>query len=56
MENFYSKSAKECLAELKSSTDGLTTEEARKRLAENGENKLPEKKNSSFIVDMYQFL
>ena len=57
MENFYSKSAKECLAELNSSTDGLTTEEAGKRLAENGENKLPEKKNSSFIVKFFkQFL
>lgn len=54
MENFYSKSVSESLTELKSSEQGLSTEEAQKRLAVYGENKLPEKKNSSFIVKFFK--
>lgn len=54
MENYFSKSASESLAELNSSENGLTHEEAQKRLAEYGENKLPEKKNSSFIVKFFK--
>ncbi|MBQ8425618.1 MAG: calcium-translocating P-type ATPase, PMCA-type [Clostridia bacterium] len=50
MKNYYDLSAKDTLDDLKSSESGLTHEEAQKRLQEYGENKLPEKKNSSFIV------
>ena len=56
MSNFFSKTISETFAELKTSYDGLSEEEASKRLFENGENKLKEtKKTSMFIKFLSQF-
>lgn len=54
--SFYSKSKDEVLKQLKSSQDGLSSEEAQKRLEQNGENKLAEgKKTSLFMRLLAQF-
>ena len=47
--NFYSNSKDEVLAELKSTTDGLTTAEANSRLEKNGPNKLAEPKKDGIV-------
>ena len=46
---FYLQSIEETLRELKTGNSGLTSEEAEKRLAENGKNKLAEAKKESVI-------
>ena len=46
---FYLHDSSEVLAEVKSSVEGFTTEEANKRLEENGKNKLAEGKKMSII-------
>ncbi|MBO5850806.1 MAG: HAD-IC family P-type ATPase, partial [Clostridia bacterium] len=46
---FYLHESSEVLAEVKSSVDGFTTEEAQKRLEANGKNKLAEGKKMSLI-------
>ena len=48
--SFYSKSKDEVLKQLNSSKDGLSTEEAGKRLEQNGENKLAEGKKVSLMM------
>ncbi len=50
MKTFYNKSIQDTYKELKTSHNGLSTQEAEKRLAENGENKLKEAKKKSIIV------
>ena len=47
--SFYLKEATSVLAEMKSSTQGLSTAEAEKRLAENGKNKLKEPEKESLF-------
>ncbi len=47
---FYQKSVEETLVELKSSRHGISLEEARRRLAENGPNELQEKKRKPLIA------
>lgn len=47
--NFYSNSKDEVLAELKSTTDGLTTADANARLEKNGPNKLAEAKKDGIV-------
>ena len=46
----YSKTREEVLRELQSSTLGLSAEEAKKRLAKFGSNKLPEQKGRSLVA------
>jgi len=46
---FYNKSIEEVKKELKTSSNGLTTKEAIKRINENGKNVLPKKKKDSVI-------
>ena len=46
---FYLKSIEETLRELKTGNAGLSSEEAEKRLAENGKNKLAEAKKESLV-------
>ena len=50
MKSFYNKSISETLKELKTSNNGLTDEEAAKRLAENGENSLEAKKKTNYFL------
>ena len=47
---WFTKSVDETLSEVKSSTEGLTSVEAERRLKENGANVLPHKKPKSFFV------
>lgn len=47
--NWYKKTKKEVLDELKTSTDGLNIKEVNNRLNKYGKNILPKKKNDSFI-------
>ena len=47
---WYTKSSDFALKELKASTDGLSGNEAEKRLKEYGENILPQKKPKPFIL------
>ena len=47
--NFYSNSKDEVLAELKSTSDGLTTADANARLEKNGPNKLAEAKKEGIV-------
>ena len=51
---YYSESVEEVLAEVKSSAEGLTGEEAAARLAEYGKNKLAEKKKIPLIVRFFK--
>lgn len=54
--NYYNKKVEELYKELNTSINGLTEEEASKRLEEYGENKLAErKKKSNFIIFLNQF-
>ena len=46
---YYLKSREEVLEEVKSNANGLTTEEAEKRLNENGKNKLKEAKKDGIF-------
>lgn len=46
---FYNKSIEEIFKELKTSIEGLTSEEASKRLKEYGKNELPKKKKDSVL-------
>jgi len=50
MKSFYSKSVNETLKELNTTSNGLTSEEAKKRLAENGENSLEHKKKTNYFL------
>lgn len=52
--NYHSNSVDFALKTVKSSVDGLTSEEAKQRLQEYGENVLPQKKPKSFIVMFLQ--
>ncbi len=47
--NYYLKSTDETLEEVKSTANGLSTEEAERRLAANGKNKLAEPEKRTFI-------
>ena len=47
---FYLESGKDALTKLGSSEKGLSSEEAQKRLSENGRNKLAEAKGKSVFV------
>ena len=54
--NFYNKKVEQLYKELNTSINGLTEEEASKRLEKYGENKLVErKKKSNFIIFLNQF-
>ena len=54
--NYYNKKVEELYKELNTSINGLTKEEASKRLEKYGENKLAErKKKSNFIIFLAQF-
>ena len=54
--NYYNKKVEQLYKELNTSINGLTEEEASKRLEEYGENKLAErKKKSNFIIFLNQF-
>ena len=54
--NYYNKKVEELYKELDTNINGLTEEEANKRLEEYGENKLAErKKKSNFIIFLNQF-
>ena len=54
--NYYNKKVEQLYKELNTSINGLSTEEASKRLEEYGENKLAErKKKSNFIIFLNQF-
>ena len=54
--NYYNKKVEELYKELNTNINGLTEEEASKRLEEYGENKLAErKKKSNFIIFLNQF-
>lgn len=54
--NYYNKKVEEIYKELNTSINGLTEEEASKRLEKYGENKLAErKKKSNFIIFLNQF-
>lgn len=54
--NYYNKKVEELYKELDTNINGLTEEEASKRLEEYGENKLAErKKKSNFIIFLNQF-
>ena len=54
--NYYNKKVEELYKELNTSINGLTEEEASKRLEEYGENKLAErKKKSNFVIFLSQF-
>ena len=54
--NYYNKKVEELYKELNTSINGLTEEEASKRLEKYGENKLVErKKKSNFIIFLNQF-
>lgn len=58
MENksYYQKTTDEVFAKLKSNEGGLSQEEAKKRLEEQGPNKLPEAKSDSlFVIYLRQF-
>ena len=46
---YYNKTKEEVIKELKSQTTGLTKEEAKKRLEQNGKNMLPQKKKESIL-------
>ena len=50
MEKFYNLSIEETLKEVDSSKDGLSIDEASKRLSENGKNKLKEVKNKGIFL------
>ncbi|MBQ9792797.1 MAG: cation-translocating P-type ATPase [Clostridia bacterium] len=50
MKSFYNKSVSETLKELNTSQNGLTDEEAAKRLSENGENSLEHKKKTNYFL------
>ena len=54
---YYTKEVDEVLKEVNTSEDGLTEQEASKRLAENGRNELPKAKQDSIIklfFDQYE--
>src|SRR3989344_5797271 len=51
---WHTKSILEVLEILKSSEHGLSSEEAKKRLDENGLNKLPESKADSFVLIFFR--
>ena len=53
---FYCEDKETVLRELNASSDGLTSAEAEKRLAENGKNKLVEAKKESLIVRFFKQL
>jgi len=53
---FYCEDKETVLRELDASSDGLTSAEAEKRLAENGKNKLVEAKKESLIVRFFKQL
>lgn len=54
--NYYNKKVEELYKELNTNINGLTEEEASKRLEEYGENKLAErKKKSNFVIFLSQF-
>lgn len=54
--NYYNKKVEELYKELDTNINGLSTEEANKRLEEYGENKLAErKKKSNFVIFLSQF-
>jgi len=53
---FYFEDKETVLRELNASSDGLTSAEAEKRLAENGKNKLVEAKKESLIVRFFKQL
>ena len=53
MEKYYLKKKEEVIEKLESSIEGLTEEESKKRLSENGLNKLKETKNKGIL---YKFL
>ena len=54
--NFYNKKIDELYKEFSSGIDGLSEEEASKRLEKYGENKLLErKKKSNFVIFLSQF-
>lgn len=54
--NYYNKKVEELYKELNTSINGLTEEEASKRLEKYGENKLAErKKKSNFVIFLSQF-
>ena len=53
---FYFESESSVLENVKSSTDGLSSAEAEKRLAENGKNKLVEGKKESLIKRFFKQL
>ncbi len=53
---FYCEDKETVLRELNASSDGLTSAEAEKRLAENGKNKLVEAKKESMIVRFFKQL
>lgn len=56
MTNFHTLSVKDCLEELKSSLDGLSSREAQLRLKKNGFNELPaEKSFGAFLILLKQF-
>ena len=56
MKNWYEKTAQQTLAELSVSAQGLTVEEAARRLEQHGENKLTEgRKKSALQVFAEQF-
>src|SRR3989338_4316354 len=48
--NWYSKEVLDVLDELQSSEEGLSIEEANRRLQEYGENKLPEAKTDGILI------
>ena len=50
----YQKNTEEVLQDLNTSAQGLTTQEAEKRLAEGGRNKLAEGKKTSLVVRFFQ--
>ena len=54
--SFYLKSSDDVLRELNSNFDGLTSEEAQKRLSEHGKNKLPEAKKASVLTQFFKQL
>lgn len=51
--DWYNRTAEETIAELGSSSDGLTESEAAKRLAEDGENKIEEAKRDSLAKKFF---
>lgn len=54
MKKYYLQTEAETLSALNSSTDGLTSEQAEKRLLEHGANKLEEGKQTPLVVKFFQ--